>query len=164
MPPPHSKGGRMENDNRFSNSPLPAPRPKPKHHDCSICLTAYFGAAGDDGGAPDSPGGVGELSGASLLCSSSTWLRFRAHELPELRRKCRVFISSHAAKHHRRHHSSDFRYDPFGYALNFDEGSESEYPATAEDLRCRCFSSRGRPRGPSASPSIWPGRGRGSGG
>ncbi|KAG1342011.1 hypothetical protein COCNU_05G002400 [Cocos nucifera] len=133
----------MDDGRRFSNPASPPPRPKPKHHHSSICLTACFGAAGDDGVAPDSPGAVGERSGASLLRSSSTWLRSKAQELPELRGKCRGFISSHAAaKQHRRHHSSDFRYDPLSYALNFDEGSESEYPATAEDLRHRCFSSR----------------------
>ncbi|XP_010936386.2 uncharacterized protein [Elaeis guineensis] len=133
----------MDHDHRFSNPPPPPPRRKSKHHHSSICLTACFGAAGDDGVAPDSPGVVGERSEASLLHSSSTWLRSKVHELPELRGKCHAFISSHAAaKHHRRHHSSDFRYDPLSYALNFDEGSEVEYPATAEDLHHRCFSSR----------------------
>ncbi|XP_008790088.2 uncharacterized protein LOC103707399 [Phoenix dactylifera] len=133
----------MDSDNRCSDSPSPPRALRSKHHNrSSFCLSACFGAAGD-GGAPGSPDGVGERQGASLLRSPSTWLRFKTHELPELRGKCRALVSSHAAgKHHRRHHSSDFTYDPLSYALNFDEGLESEFAANAEDLRYRCFSSR----------------------
>ncbi|XP_010904921.1 uncharacterized protein [Elaeis guineensis] len=138
-----SYGSGMGSDNRFSDSPSPPPPLRPKHrHHSSFCLSACFGAVGD-GGAPDSPSGVGERQEASLLRSPTTWLRLKTHELPELRGKYRALISSHATgKHHRRHHSSDFSYDPLSYALNFDEGSESECTANAEDLRYRCFSSR----------------------
>ncbi|KAI8018847.1 hypothetical protein LOK49_LG04G03012 [Camellia lanceoleosa] len=70
-----------------------------------------------------------------LLRASSTWFRSRAHELPEIKDKCRLLISR-IGRNHRRHHSSgEFNYDPLSYALNFDDAHLDEAPL-------RNFSSR----------------------
>lgn len=58
---------------------------------------------------------------ARLVRSSSFWAKS-----PELKDKCRNFISRIGARrhHHNRRHSADFKYDALSYALNFeDEGN-----------------------------------------
>ncbi|KAG9456220.1 hypothetical protein H6P81_000728 [Aristolochia fimbriata] len=81
-----------------------------------------------------------------LLRSSSAWLRSRAQEIPELREKCRSMISR--MRRSRKHSSTDFRYDPLSYALNFDEGEDE---TQLDDFRYRNFSSR-LTATPTASP------------
>ncbi|XP_065001335.1 uncharacterized protein LOC135645647 [Musa acuminata AAA Group] len=130
---------RMEYDHRFSASPPPTPPLKAKHH--HLCFTSCFRpVAGCDGGDPESP--YGERAARPLIRSPKSWIRSKAHELPDNCCKCRALVSHCRWGRHRRHHSADFRYDPLSYALNFDEGSQGESPASAEQLRYRCFSSR----------------------
>uniref|UniRef100_A0A5B7BC76 Uncharacterized protein n=1 Tax=Davidia involucrata TaxID=16924 RepID=A0A5B7BC76_DAVIN len=77
--------------------------------------------------------------------SPSTWLRSKAHDLPEIKGKCRNLMSRMGR--HRRH-SADFSYDPLSYALNFDEGSAED----AEDYESpvKNFSRRL----PSSAPTL----------
>ncbi|KAF8393090.1 hypothetical protein HHK36_021331 [Tetracentron sinense] len=60
-----------------------------------------------------------------LIRASSTWIRSRANELPEIKEKCRNLISRMGKS---RRNSADFRYDPLSYALNFDESHVDEFP------------------------------------
>ncbi|KAF8400569.1 hypothetical protein HHK36_013868 [Tetracentron sinense] len=71
-----------------------------------------------------------------LIRSSSTWLRSRAHELPEVKEKCRNLISRIGKG---RKHSADFRYDALSYALNFDEGFGD---SQVDEFPLRNFSAR----------------------
>ncbi|XXG58983.1 hypothetical protein AAC387_Pa04g1154 [Persea americana] len=71
-----------------------------------------------------------------FIRASSTWLRSRAQELPELKDKCRNLISRIGKS---RRQSSDYRYDPLSYALNFDEGSDE---SLEDEFRFRNFSAR----------------------
>ncbi|XP_058111383.1 uncharacterized protein LOC131254704 [Magnolia sinica] len=71
-----------------------------------------------------------------LIRASSSWLRSRVQDLPELKEKYRNAISRMGRS---RRQSGDFRYDPLSYALNFDEGSEE---FDADEFRFRNFSSR----------------------
>ncbi|CAK9135272.1 unnamed protein product, partial [Ilex paraguariensis] len=59
----------------------------------------------------------------TLLRASSTWLR---QEFPEIKDKCRN-IFSRTGKHRRRHSSTDFRYDPLSYSLNFEDGYDDSH-------------------------------------
>ncbi|RWW33629.1 hypothetical protein BHE74_00001116 [Ensete ventricosum] len=130
---------RMEYDHRFSASSSPTPPLKAKHH--HLCFTSCFrGVAGGDAGDLETP--YGERAARPLIRSPKSWIRSKAHELPENCCKCRALVSHCRWGRHRRHHSADFRYDPLSYALNFDEGPQDECPASAEQLRYRCFSSR----------------------
>ncbi|XP_021893507.1 uncharacterized protein LOC110811340 [Carica papaya] len=52
--------------------------------------------------------------------SPYTWLKSTAHEL-EVKEKCLGLIARIGAKSGRKHHSADFSYDPFSYALNFED-------------------------------------------
>ncbi|KAL2471874.1 Uncharacterized protein Adt_40010 [Abeliophyllum distichum] len=69
--------------------------------------------------------------------SPSSWIRSKANELPEIKHKCRNFMSRMGR--HRRHSSADFSYDPLSYSLNFDpddhayQFSGSHLPAITTD-------------------------------
>ncbi|PIN23137.1 hypothetical protein CDL12_04138 [Handroanthus impetiginosus] len=58
-----------------------------------------------------------------LISSPSAWIKSKTNDLPEIKGKCRNFISRMAR--HRRHASADFSYDPLSYALNFDDDAAS---------------------------------------
>lgn len=110
----------------------------------SGCLSCCFpggrreAADGDDGEQP------------RLVRASSSWLRSRAQDIPELREKCRSLISRMGRRSGRRH-PADFRYDALSYAMNFDEGEDE---ALVGDFRYRNFSSRLAPTPPPASPAV----------
>ncbi|XP_020102680.1 uncharacterized protein LOC109720177 [Ananas comosus] len=113
----------MEFDRRYGSSP---PSLKQKLRS-SVCFSCCFGAGGD---ADDEYGGDGA---PSLLRSSSTWIRARAQEIPDLVARMR----------RRRRFAGDFGYDPLSYARNFDEGAEDDAADPAgEGFRYRNFSSR----------------------
>ncbi|KAJ4709674.1 Interleukin-2 receptor subunit beta like [Melia azedarach] len=91
-------------------------RPRPLHHDEEI-LTPDIKPT------------------ARLVRTSSS--HHHHHDFPELKDKCKNFISrvsggGNRPRHIRRHSSADFRYDALSYALNFDESSDDrqfdEYP------------------------------------
>ncbi|KAK6944408.1 hypothetical protein RJ641_025510 [Dillenia turbinata] len=76
------------------------------------------------------------------LLRSTSWMRSRTHESPEFRDKDkrRHFIPRLGLGHRRRSVSTDFRYDPLSYALNFDDGSfDDSYP---DDIPLRNSSSK----------------------
>uniref|UniRef100_A0A7N0RG91 Uncharacterized protein n=1 Tax=Kalanchoe fedtschenkoi TaxID=63787 RepID=A0A7N0RG91_KALFE len=56
-----------------------------------------------------------------LRRTSSTWLKARMSDFPELRDRYRNIISNLGRT--QRRHASDFSYDAFSYALNFDDES-----------------------------------------
>lgn len=59
--------------------------------------------------------------------SPYTWLKCQSHEL-EIKDKCRSLISRiNGARNRKYHNSSDFRYDPLSYALNFEDDSNRDY-------------------------------------
>ncbi|KAF9618266.1 hypothetical protein IFM89_000901 [Coptis chinensis] len=77
-----------------------------------------------------------------LIRASSSWLRSRAHELPELKEKCKsLFVRIRKGRRHTSPGSGDYKYDPLSYALNFDQGS-GEFPDDDDDFPVRNFSSR----------------------
>ncbi|KAJ3698374.1 hypothetical protein LUZ61_002079 [Rhynchospora tenuis] len=96
----------------------------------SLCFSCCFGGSNGEEEAP----------GASLLRSSSVWIRDKAREIPGM-----------VSRFNRtRRASGDFRYDPISYALNFDGGEEDDADlAEAERFRLKNFSSR-----LPASPSV----------
>ncbi|KAG6591551.1 hypothetical protein SDJN02_13253, partial [Cucurbita argyrosperma subsp. argyrosperma] len=54
-----------------------------------------------------------------------------APELPKLRGLCRNLVARIGRSCRRYHHSTDFRYDPSSYALNFEDEQvrdDDEYP------------------------------------
>ncbi|KAJ9167693.1 hypothetical protein P3X46_019302 [Hevea brasiliensis] len=59
---------------------------------------------------------------------SYAWLKSTAHDL-EIRDKCRGLIGRRG-KNRRRYYSSDFKYDPTSYSLNFEDdiNQEDELP------------------------------------
>ncbi|EXB80750.1 hypothetical protein L484_008530 [Morus notabilis] len=72
--------------------------------------------------------------------SPYAWLKLTAHELPEIRDRCRNLISrlGRSRRNHHQRNSSDFSYDLSSYALNF----EDEYSRDDESFPLRNFSSR----------------------
>ncbi|CAH1432789.1 unnamed protein product [Lactuca virosa] len=80
-----------------------------------------------------------------LIGASSQWIKSRASvDLPEIKDKCRNIFGrigcSNARQNHRRRRSStDFRYDPLSYALNFEEDS---YANLEDDAPLKDFSMR----------------------
>ncbi|KAJ9141085.1 hypothetical protein P3X46_031662 [Hevea brasiliensis] len=90
---------------------------------------------------------------------TSTWIKSRAHDIPDIKDKCKNFISrigrngnangqahghghghGHGRGHRRRHSmSADFHYDAMSYALNFDEGHDG---SPKNEFPLRSFSSR----------------------
>ncbi|PKA50700.1 hypothetical protein AXF42_Ash021229 [Apostasia shenzhenica] len=139
------KSGEVLMDHRRQESDSPsAPLPVITRQTSPNCFASCFGGGAGDGNSPASP-----------FRSPTSWFRSKANELPEIRGKCRSFIS-HIGR--RRHHSADFRYDPLSYALNFDDGASDDSPASsADDLRHRGFSAR-LPASPPSSriPPIQP--------
>jgi hypothetical protein len=84
--------------------------------------------------------GAEEAPAASLLRSSSVWIREKARGIPGMVTK---FNRNRKA-------SGDFRYDPISYALNFDGGEDYNADLAQEEmLRFKNLSSR-----LPASPSI----------
>ncbi|CAM8942593.1 unnamed protein product [Rhodiola kirilowii] len=69
-----------------------------------------------------------------LLRTSSTWLKARMSDLPEIRDRYRSIVSKLGRT--QRRHASDFSYDAFSYALNFDDDSR------ADEFPPRSFSAR----------------------
>ncbi|XP_072963940.1 uncharacterized protein [Typha angustifolia] len=117
----------------------------------SICFSCCF-----NGGGASATSGDEEERPISLIRSSSTWIRARAQELPEIGDRCRGLVSR-IGRHRRL--SGDFGYDPLSYALNFDEGIEDDDAAAgpAEGFRYRNFSARlpaSPPRPPTAAVAI----------
>ncbi|KAF8407198.1 hypothetical protein HHK36_006325 [Tetracentron sinense] len=84
-----------------------------------------------------------------LIRASSSWIRSRAHELPEIKEKCRNMISRFGKT---RRNSSDFKYDPLSYSLNFDEGFDEN---KVDEFPLRNFSTRL----PSSPPDMPPAKG-----
>lgn len=112
------------------------------HSGClSCCFPGWRREAADGGGGSDR---------RRLVRASSSWLRSRAQDIPELREKCRSLISRMGRRSGRRH-PSDFRYDALSYSMNFDEGEDE---ALVGDFRYRNFSSRLAPTPPPASPAV----------
>ncbi|XP_020081321.1 uncharacterized protein LOC109704972 [Ananas comosus] len=98
---------RYGSSSSSSSSAAASPKQRPRH---SIGFSCCFSTSG--GGEAPAPSPTQSQS-QSLLRSSSTWLRARAQELPDLVGRL---------GRRRRFASGDFRYDPLSYALNFDEG------------------------------------------
>ncbi|KAH7524587.1 uncharacterized protein LOC107421138 [Ziziphus jujuba] len=73
---------------------------------------------------------------SSPSSSYSSWLKSTAHDLPEIRDRCRNLISR-IGKGRRHYNSGEFSYDPSSYALNFED--ESRYN---DEFPLRDFSSR----------------------
>lgn len=126
------------------------------------CFSCCFGGGGGGGGGV---GGEGyeppqESQTASFVRSSSTWIRSKAQEIPEIKEKCRGLISRMAKP---RRQSGDFRYDPLSYALNFDEGPDFDGDGgeiSPAEFRYRNFSSRLPPTPPHLIPAeSAPGKG-----
>ncbi|KAJ0989524.1 hypothetical protein J5N97_007880 [Dioscorea zingiberensis] len=92
-----------------------------------LCFSCCF--RGDPDDAP---------AAASLLRSSSAWVRSKA---PEVADRCRSLASRMGKQ---RRHSVDFRYDPLDYALNFDDGPEAREGGdhAGDAFKYRSFSSR----------------------
>ncbi|XP_010265711.1 PREDICTED: uncharacterized protein LOC104603387 [Nelumbo nucifera] len=112
----------MEDDHRNSSSSL-------KHKlRSSLCLSCCFPSGRREALEPDEK--------PRLIRASSSWLRSRTQELPEIKEKCRNLISRIGKG---RRHSGDFRYDPLSYSLNFDEGIDD---TQADDFPLRNFSAR----------------------
>ena len=102
----------------------------------SICFSCCFRSSAaaelDDDGHPP-----------SLIRSSSTWIRSKAQEIPEIKEKCWTMISRVGRHHRRGGQFADFRYYPLSYALNFDEGTGDDLDFADEDeFQYRNFSSR----------------------
>lgn len=83
----------------------------------SIDLSCCFVGCGSGGDGEDDRPGV-------LIRVSAAWIRRKAQELLKVGGKCRS-LASRIRRHHRsrRRH---FGYDPLSYALNFDEGHDSD--------------------------------------
>ncbi|MQL77758.1 hypothetical protein Taro_010176 [Colocasia esculenta] len=124
----------------------------------SNCFSCCFRGYGGEGDALDS---AGESRPPSLIRSSSVWIRSRAQDLPELKDKCRSFISRIRRPRGGRQPSADFRYDPLSYALNFDEGPDfdDEEEISPAEFRYRSFSSRLPPTPPQPAPAVGAGKG-----
>ncbi|PKU85391.1 uncharacterized protein LOC110094068 [Dendrobium catenatum] len=88
----------------------------------------------------EAEGDEGTPAAASLLRSSSIWIRSKAGELPELTERCKE-IMARISRSSRREYG-EFRYDPPSYALNFDEGGGSDDADDAKEFPYRNFSSR----------------------
>ncbi|PWA40835.1 hypothetical protein CTI12_AA558710 [Artemisia annua] len=94
-----------------------------------------------------------------LIGASSQWIKSKASvDIPVMKHKCRNVFNKIGAKHnHRRRRSStDFRYDPLSYALNFEEESCGNFE---DDSPLKGFTSRlpSSPPPSSSSPktALW---------
>lgn len=121
-------------DHQFSDSSPPSAPLSFSQRLCSSIRSSCCWIGGGGGGS----GGDGEDErSASLMCSSATW--FRWQNLVDW-----VTAPRHHHYHSRRA-SVDFRYDPFSYALNFDDGhynDDNDLTGGGDDFRYRSFSSR----------------------
>lgn len=111
----------------------------------SICFSCCFRADADVDPHEPRKSSTATSSSSSLMQTSTTWIRSKAQEIPDMRGKCGRFVSVIGKNgKSRRHNSMDFSYDPFSYALNFDEGldfnDESGFPPS--EYRYKSFSSR----------------------
>ncbi|KAI0502209.1 hypothetical protein KFK09_017156 [Dendrobium nobile] len=77
---------------------------------------------------------------ASLLRSSSSWIRAKVGELPDIREWYMGMLAGKGESS--RQGCGEFRYDALSYALNFDEGGEDDDGAGAEETRHGRFSAR----------------------
>ncbi|CAL9129082.1 unnamed protein product [Musa textilis] len=143
----------MQTDNRFhDSSPLSAPPSFIQRLRSSLCSSCCFGGSAGDDEVDERP--------ASLIRSSTIWLRSRAQELQEVGGRCRNLvarIAPHHPRHHARRGSGDFGYDPLSYALNFDEGpddDEDRHPGGGDAYRYRNFSSRLPPSPPRPTIAV----------
>ncbi|KAI3467981.1 hypothetical protein Pfo_024644 [Paulownia fortunei] len=68
-------------------------------------------------------------SSVGISCCFSGTTSTDTNDLPEIKGKCRNFISRMAR--HRRHSSAEFSYDPLSYALNFDDDA----PSSSDEFR-----------------------------
>lgn len=86
---------------------------------------------------------AGPAAAASLIRSSSTWIRSKASEFPDLKVRYRAMMAR-MGRSSRRGYGDQFRYDPLSYALNFDERAAGDDSALDpnEEFRYRNFSSR----------------------
>lgn len=73
--------------------------------------------------------------------SPSSWIRSKTQDLPEIKGKCKNFISRKSGGgKHRRHSSAEFSYDPLSYSLNFEDNVVDDLVDL--DQMPRSFSSR----------------------
>ncbi|KAK1434670.1 hypothetical protein QVD17_00419 [Tagetes erecta] len=83
-----------------------------------------------------------------LIAASSQWIKSRATvDLPEIKYKCSNVLGRIKNHRRRRRSSTDFRYDPLSYALNFEDDSSGNVENNAP---VNSFSSRL----PSSPPSA----------
>ncbi|KAG0491943.1 hypothetical protein HPP92_005004 [Vanilla planifolia] len=126
----------MEWSHRYEDpNSLPSPFPSPSLRQkirSAICFSCCFRGAETEEEK--------QAIGPSFIRSSSTWIRAKAGEIPEIKEKCRGLISR-IGKPSRRGYG-DFKYDPLSYKLNFDEGGEDYEADSAEEFFHRNFSSR----------------------
>ncbi|RVW43770.1 uncharacterized protein LOC104880693 [Vitis vinifera] len=69
---------------------------------------------------------------------SCVWLKSRAQDLPEIKEKL-------VSQFRGRRHSSQFRYDPLSYSLNFDQGIDENH---VDQIQFRNFAARLPPTPP----------------
>lgn len=67
---------------------------------------------------------------------SSAWTRSMALEIGD---RYHTLASWMSHNHYHRCYFVDFRYDPFDYALNFDDGEDADDACHAEDLYMYCI-------------------------
>jgi hypothetical protein len=106
----------------------------------SNCFSCCFGASGSFDELEERP--------ISMMRSSSTWLKDRAQELPELGERCRGIVDR---IRWRRRFTGEFSYDPLSYARNFDGGldeTEEDDVSQGDAFRFKDFSSRLPPSPP----------------
>ncbi|XP_042458938.1 uncharacterized protein LOC122042716 [Zingiber officinale] len=82
----------------------------------SIYLSCCFAGGGSGGDGEDGRSPV-------LIRVSAAWIRRKAQELLKVGGKCRSLVSRIKRRHRSHRH---FGYDPLSYALNFDEGHDSD--------------------------------------
>ena len=81
----------------------------------------------------------------SVKSSSCLWLKSRAHDhLPEIRDKL-------VSQFRGRRHSSQFRYDPLSYSLNFDQGVDEDH---IDQIQFRNFAARLPPTPPRTAEPV----------
>lgn len=112
----------MEYDHRYSLSPPTTPPAKPKHHRRHCFTSCFRPAAGDSDGEEHSESPHRPLAEHSSRC---------------------LGLAFHGGRGRHRHRpSTEFRYDPLSYALNFDEGPYFDSTTGANQLSRYSFSSR----------------------
>ena len=93
------------------------------------------------------PNHYDHLTDESIASQKSPIVRSSSTEEFKLKHKCRFLMNrisgnspkgNHQFYHHRKSHSTDFRYDPISYSLNFQQENSS----VEDDFPFRDFSSR----------------------